>query len=51
MMGALPDGLVVDLPLTHLFLTLTLSGMAESLAQSHCACLEITRRQGKHFKN
>ena len=47
--GALPEGLVVDLPLTCLFLTL--SGMAESLAQNHCAWLEVTQRPGKHFTN
>ena len=47
--GALPEGLVVDLPLTRLFPTL--SGMAESLAQNHCVWLEITQRPGKHFTN
>ena len=51
MMGALPDGLVVNLPLTRLFLTLMLSSMAVSLAPSDCAWLEFTCRPGKHFKN
>lgn len=49
-MGALPDGLVVDLPLTPLFLTLMHSSVAESLAQSQCAWLEITQT-GEAFQN